>query len=157
MKEVYIEALEELRQMAEEDIPAHAAVIAASAACDRIRWPASQGLAHEGKYESWENNVRYLQYFLGQRINSLCLAWDIPWEPIQFRGNGTRHTVAFLRDGEQVATLQIRDGDLLPQEVMADFYPEGYYLIAQYGGLFTLDLPVLEDCTLEIVLDPPAN
>lgn len=156
MKEVYIEALEELRQMAEQDIPAYAASIAASAACDGIRWPASQGLAHEGKYEAWENNVRYLQYFLGQRINSLCLAWNIPWEPIEFRGNGTVHTVTFLSEGEQVASLQVKDGALLPQQVMEAFYPEGYYLITQFGGFFTLDLPVLEDCTLEMVLDPPA-
>lgn len=157
MKEIYAQSLAELRTMVEEEIPRYQELIQDSVRCDQLRWPASSGLAHEGKYAKWENNVRYLRYFFGQRLNSLCKEWNISWEPIPFMGNGSVHTVTFTRDGEQVAQLEVKDGTLLGWQDTEAFYPQGYYLITQYGGLFTLDLPVLEDCTLDIVLNPPAN
>lgn len=156
MKEIYAQSLTELRALAEK-IPQYEELIQDSVLCDQLRWPASSGLAHEGKYVKWENNVRYLRYFFGQRLNSLCEAWNISWDPISFMGNGSVHTVTFTRDGEQVAQMEVKDGTLLGWQDTESFYPQGYYLITQYGGLFTLDLPVLEDCTLDIVLNPPAN
>lgn len=118
--------------------------IDASMKIDMIRWPYSQ--YSEGYYESFENNVRYIKYFLGRRLRFLDQEWlgeDNHYEP---EGNGELHTATFIgKTGTE--SFEVLDGEVIigtPEFLLDEM--EWWYNV-QDEKPFLVELPVYEDVT----------
>ena len=135
-----------LLKMQEEGIDLYADKIRNSAAMDMLRWDyASFGAGH---YESFENNVRYLKFFLAKRLEFLNEEWL--GEDTSYVSGETDevHTVTFRGDRETVC-VEVPDQERL-LETPEELLEEGQWWYNARDGLpFTPDLPVLEDVCFE--------
>ena len=131
-----------LLSMLEEGIDQYADYIKESVEMDMLRWDyASFGAGH---YESHENNVRYLKFFLAKRLEFLDEEWLGEESHYTEEGNGQIHTVTFQGNTETV-TVEIADGErmfVIPEELLEE---EQWWYNVRDGLAFTPDLPVLED------------
>ena len=131
-----------LLSMLEEGIDQYADHIKESVEMDMLRWDyASFGAGH---YESHENNVRYLKFFLAKRLEFLDEEWLGEENHYTEEGNGQIHTVTFQGNTETV-TVEIADGErmfVIPEELLEE---EQWWYNVRDGLAFTPDLPVLED------------
>lgn len=131
-----------LLSMLEEGIDQYADHIKESVEMDMLRWDyASFGAGH---YESHENNVRYLKFFLAKRLEFLDEEWIGEESHYTEEGNGQIHTVTFQANTETV-TVEIADGErmfVIPEELLEE---EQWWYNVRDGLAFTPDLPVLEN------------
>lgn len=135
-----------LLEMLEEGIDQYVARVSGSVKMDRIRWDyAAFGAGH---YESYENNIRYLKFFLAKRLEFLDEEWlgeeNVYTEP----GNGQIHTVTFCGN-EETLSVEAEDGERLlstPEELLQEGQ---WWYNARDGLAFTSDLPVFEDVVFE--------
>lgn len=101
-------------------------------------------------YREYGNYVRYLKYFLANRLNYLIALWDIPHEPFAAEAsNGQMHTVTFLADSDTVLTeRQIMDGECLTElPVLHD--PEAFgWRYFDTEKFYEVHQPVYEDTVL---------
>lgn len=128
----------------EGKIDLYAKTIEASVEMDRIRWPYPRYFV--GYYEDFENNVRYIKYFLARRLRFLDGKWlgeDNHYEP---EGNGKRHTVIFVGK-MRTESFEVLDGEVIvetPEHLLGE--REWWYHV-QDERPFTVEVPVYEDIT----------
>lgn len=131
-----------LLELLREEIDVYAAKIKDSVAMDMQRWDyAGYGAGH---YETFENNVRYLKFFLSKRLSFLDREWLGEENEYVEEGTGELHQVTFIK-GKEKETVQVSDSTRLtetPEEMLSD--GEWWYN-GRDGLAFTPDLPVLED------------
>lgn len=101
-------------------------------------------------YREYDNYIRYLKYFLANRLNYLIALWDIPYEPFAVEeGNGTLHTVTFMSDEETVyAECEILDGaclETLPVLHDAEAFAWRYM---ETDKFYNTQTPIYEDTVL---------
>lgn len=138
----YTEIKPYLRYLLEDGIDEYAAYIEDSVRLDMIRW--DYGKDNAGHYSSFENNVRFLKFFLSKRISFLNSRWGLEPEEEIALGNGETHTVRFELDGE-VFEERVEDGCFL------ESFPEIEGVTWRYswdGRRYSEYLPVFEDVTL---------
>lgn len=108
-----------------------------SAQMDSIRW---ENLENRYQYyENYDNDVRYLKYFIEKRRDFLNEVW---LQNVQY------HNVNFVVDGEKWQILCLKDGELPMQEpipVKSSFQFVGWY--TQGNVPFDIYKPVYEDIT----------
>lgn len=138
-----------METLLESTIDEYADQVRASALMDQKRWQYAYATStNQGHYIEFDNNVRYLKYYLAKRLNYLCEVWQIPHQEFTTSGNGELHSVSFMVGDTCVETRMVPDG-----ETLADlpFLDETGYL----GWYFTFNeeryfdkLPIYEDCVL---------
>lgn len=112
-----------------------------SAEMDSIRW---EGLENRYQYyEKYDNDVRYLKYFIEKRKDFLNEVWI---------GGGSYHNMTFVVDGEAWQLLCIRDGEVPETEPIPSRYSSLFMgWVTEDGIPFDRYKPVYEDMTFYAV------
>ncbi len=132
----------ELIQEETGKIDRYAEHIRQSVRLDMIRWSYSDYRA--GHYESFDNNVRYVKYFLARRLRFLDQEWlgeDNRYEP---EGTGELHQVTFTGPGG-TEIIEVLDGEeilITPEHLLGE--GEWWCDKRNEGALYP-ELPVYED------------
>lgn len=103
-----------------------------------IRW---ENLSNRYQYyEEYENNLRYLKYFIRERRDFLNEVW---------LNGAVYHTVTFEVDGLAWKRYYVKDGELLPKEPVPSRYSSLFlgWFIKGSGVPFDEYKPVYEDVT----------
>lgn len=149
VRALYEESLPGLQTLLENRIDEYAAQILASANMDFIRWQnENKKDDYPGHYRNYENNVRYLKYFLANRLNYLNERWGIDYEVFEVPKSGEQHQVVF-KNGESIVEIRaVQDGDVItePPELDGERYWGWYY---EHSNEKLRDkIPVYEDIVL---------
>lgn len=146
LKEVYQELQPKLETLLYERIDDYAARVKQSVILDSIRWNYAENKA--GHYSSFDNNIRYMKFFLAKRINFLNKRFGLEaysYEDIL----DCAHNVTCVIDGQQII-IQVQDGSFLTSDLLPKYNEENYN-----GWIYEWDktplsehLPVYEDMIL---------
>ena len=145
----YEKLLPYMETLIESTIDEYANTVQASTLMDETRWQNSYIDSNErGHYETFDNNVRYLKFFLAKRLNYLCNKWQIPYKEFTTYSTGIQHEITFVHDGEVVETRLVMDGEELTDLPYLD--EEKYFGWSWYNvqnKVYRGKLPIYEDCT----------
>ncbi|MCM1047404.1 MAG: CotH kinase family protein [Clostridiales bacterium] len=144
--EAYKNLLPYMQELLEYGIDEYADWIEASVRMDNVRWKPVAG-EYPGHYSTWEDNIRYIKYFLANRLNYLNQSWNISYETFTAPVNGSVHEVFFEKDGEIIETQYIMDGDTitnLPE--LGEEYKLWFYEHSE--ELYSDKIPVYENVVL---------
>lgn len=141
----YEKLLPYFETLLDSTIDEYADTVRASSLMDAVRWQAASD-DMQGHYVDFDNNVRYLKFFLAKRLNYLCEKWQIPYQEFATESNGLTHTVTFICDNDMIETKYVTDADILTELPYLDesLYDGWYYGTIKYNG----KIPIYEDCTL---------
>ena len=120
----------------------YAETIRASIRQDMLRWP--YGEYGAGHYESFDNNVRYLKYFLGKRLRFLDKIWLEEEHQYDLENKNIQHTVTF-KGSLGTERILVLDGERVlgtPEYLLGD--GEWWYSERNQRALYP-DIPVYED------------
>lgn len=108
-REVYIEVVRPyMVKLIEDGVDEYARTIASSFEMDRVRWMYVQFY-----YDSFDANVRYIKYFLCNKINELDAVYGITdQEKVEFVGTGEMRYIKVIF-GEDEVIYEVPDGQLL--------------------------------------------
>jgi len=136
---------DEIEYLINQKIDEYVEYIQKSVENDSVRWKVTTGKSSKaGTYQNWENNVRYLKYFLKHRIKYLYTLFEVKYAGADWLPNDVTHTIRFKRDDDIIKEIKIPDGDNLEQYIDED---DAWYF--EYSGeKYNKYLPILEDCTL---------
>lgn len=136
---------EEIKYLVNEKISEYAEYIKAAVENEDIRWKFSDGTKHRaGSYQSWENNVRYLQYFLNKRLQYISELWGIKNVGFDWKSTNEVHKVTLMIDGNVSDVIEVLDGERLMNLPKT----EDDWRFSYSGEKYINVLPILEDCTL---------
>lgn len=138
-----------METLLESKIDEYADYIRDSAQMDRMRWQyAYANTTNQGHYIDFDNNVKYLKYFLANRLNYLCEKWQISYKEFTSTGNGELHNVSFIVDNVCVETRMVQDGEsMVSLPPLDETKYSGWYFTFNREKYFN-NLPIYEDCTL---------
>ena len=163
--EKYKSVMTQLRELYVDTIDIYASYIEYSVRNDYVRWKGNfKTYPKTGNYQTWENNLRYLKYFCFNRYNALMKCWGIDGEELVWEGNGKEHTIGVLFGGKE-QNISVLDGEtinlgqsenVLKSDGIDSFYDqEGCVAKIGYSQeVFSEYLPVLEDFSIELTLQP---
>lgn len=146
LQTTYRDLLPRLETLLYEKIDLYADQVRQSVLLDSFRWDYAENQA--GHYASFDNNIRYLKFFLAKRINFLNRRFgmdEISYEdtPVGF------HSVTCVIDGVE-SVIHVQDGSLLSPDMLPEYDTQTYD-----GWIYGWDctplseyLPVYEDITL---------
>ncbi len=148
VKDVYLDLLPQFESLLHEQIDIYANHIRQSVALDSIRWNYAENQA--GHYSSFDNNIRYIKFFLAKRISFLNRQFGL--ESFQYEDTlGNIHVVTCVAENETIE-ISVKDGTFLKIEELPDYNKEKYS-----GWIYEWDLapvseylPVYEDITLRL-------
>lgn len=147
VKDEYLKVLPYMEKILMEDISMYQTLIESSNEMDIVRWGRENADgSYVDNYQTYENNVRHMRYFLIYRLNYLIDKWNISYKEFKFEGNGQEHTVQYVLDGDVIETRKFKDGEEIRELPYLDEekYWGWYYT---YNDCKTREwLPVLEDC-----------
>lgn len=132
-----------LQHLLEKGIDEYAAYVKESVQMDMIRWDYGSNTA--GHYSTFENNVRYLKFFLSERIAMLNERWGVENSYNLALANGKMHTITYELDGE-VYKETVKDGSFLPESIYDN--EEIDWIYERDGQSCSEYLPIYEDMTL---------
>lgn len=144
--EEYMKILPFMEDVLENKIDEYAQRIRVSVQMDQVRWNselASENFANS--YVSYDANVRYMKYFIANRLNWLGERWGVEHELFMIPSNEEMHTVTFANYEGVIDTIEIPDGEELLEtpEYDASIY-QGW--VNQYTGeKYRRQIPILED------------
>lgn len=97
----------------DKKIDGYAEAVRDSVEMDTTRWENTESYDgfEAGHYREFENNVRYLKYFLGMRLNYLSQKWNILYREYIPEKHEKLHRVDYLFNDETVRTVYIADGE----------------------------------------------
>lgn len=139
----YKQLLPYLQELLETRIDAYAELIGPSLAMDTTMWPL------DSIYTEYESYVRYLKYFLANRIRFINEVWDVSGATLEGDfSSGEEHTVRFYaEDGTLLDSYPVKDGECITSlpELDQDSFEWRYHLD---GKGFDTHYPVFEDMNL---------
>ena len=139
----YEQLLPYLQELVETKIDAYAESLEAAVAMDTTMWPLGS------VYTEHESYVRYLKYFLANRIRFLNEVWDVSGATLEGDfSSGEEHTVCFFaEDGTLLDSYPVKDGECIASlpELDQDSFEWRYHLD---GKGFDTHYPVYEDMDL---------
>ena len=147
--EIYSKVLPDIEEL-ETKIDIYADYIRKSVELDEIRWAniALEGIEHPGHYTEFDNNVRYLKFYLANRLNALNNRWDIDYRELPLPTVEGTHEVTFWMDEELIETRVVAEGEVLKQlpYLDEDVYAGWYFTFcdAKYEG----HIPIYENTSL---------
>lgn len=146
VRETYLKLLPQLETLLYEQIDSYANHIRQSVTLDSIRWDYAQNQA--GHYSSFDNNVRYMKFFLAKRINFMNRQFGL--ETYQYEDTmGDLHKITCLTENGKI-DFSVKDGSFLKTSDLPPYnrtkYAGWYYEwdltpVSEY-------LPIYEDITL---------
>ena len=141
----YEQLLPYLQELVETKIDAYAESLEAAVAMDTTMWPLGS------VYTEHESYVRYLKYFLANRIRFLNEVWDVSGTTLEGDfSSGEEHTVRFFaEDGTLLDSYPVKDGECIASlpELAQDSFEWRYHLD---GKGFDPHYPVFEDMDLYV-------
>ena len=142
----YEQLLPYLQELIETGIDAYAESLEAAVAMDTTKWPLGS------VYTEHESYVRYLKYFLTNRIRFLNEEWSVSGTILEGDfSSGEEHTVCFYaEDGTLLDSYPAKDGECVTSlpELDQDSFEWRYHLD---GKGFDTRYPVFEDMNLYAV------
>lgn len=147
--ERYSQVLPELEKILEIKIDQYAQKIQKSVEMDMVRWQnEDKNDDYPGHYQSFDNNVRYLKFFLANRLNYLNEQWGISYRHLEAPATDEMHQVTFKNGEEIVDIWQVPDGQEIGEAPYLDEerYWGWYYehSVEKLRG----EIPVYEDIVL---------
>ena len=144
--EKYENHAEELEYLINVKIDEYADYIRTAIENENIRWKFTEGTLHRaGTYRTWDNNVRYLKYFLNHRMNYLLDEYGIKSMKFEWEKTDKVHNVEFILNENETKLVQVIDGERITN------LPGDENWCFSYSGEEYYDvLPILEDCTFVI-------
>ena len=143
--EIYSDALPRMEEL-EAKIDVYADYIRKSVALDKIRWENTviEG-EYPGHYAEFDNNVRYLKFYLANRLNYLSKRWDVNYRELPLPTVEGTHEITFWRNGELIETRVVADGEVLEQlpDLDEDVF-EGWFF-THNGEIYGIHVPIYED------------
>lgn len=148
--EKYTELLPYIQSLLEEKVDAYASQINKSVYLDKIRWdsPAIGNNYYVGHFKEFENNVRYLKYYLVNRVQFLNERWNISENDFSIDKKQESHTVTFMADDKIVETLIVSDGETLDNLPAPDKSKYGGWYYEHNNEKVRPYIPVYEDCVV---------
>lgn len=111
---IYSTALPRMENLIETEIDIYADYIRKSVELDKIRWEHLRiDGSTPGHYTEFDNNVKYLKFFLAKRLNYLNKSWDVDYSDLALPHSKGTHEVSFWIDGEIIETKKVADGEVL--------------------------------------------
>ena len=146
MRQVYFEIYPQILELLNFKIDYYANKIRTSIVLDSIRW--DYGNWEAGHYASYDNNIRYMKFFLKQRINMLNEQFGID-EKLVEESNGSYHKLICVYE-DQIYEFDIKDGDIFKEADLPPYDNEKYSgWCYQRDELFFCEyLPIFEDVVL---------
>ena len=146
MRQVYIEIYPMIMELLDTRIDKSAEKVRTSVVLDSIRW--DYGTWEAGHYASYENNIRYMKFFLKQRINMLNEMFGIDERFVE-ESTGNYHKLICIYD-DQVFEYEIKDGEHFNEADLPSYDNEKYSgWRYQRDDLFFCEyLPMFEDVIL---------
>ena len=148
MLESYEELLPYLEQVLDEQIDAYADYIKAAIKMDSVRIPTNSGYNCHS-YMNYDNEIKYLKFFLASRVNFLNDLWGIEYEEFPLPVSTEEyHTVRFWnKNGALVREHAVKDGDFYTE--LMNFDIDKYYGWTMFSEkLYDSMRPVYEDIDL---------
>ena len=141
--ERYAELLPFLQDIVDNRIEEYAAWIKESEEMNRVRW--SQNSV--GYYTQYDNNLKYIKYFMINRLKYLCERWNVPYSGTEVENNSEMHQIILKKDDAILETICIEDGAFLTElpELDKDLY-KGWYF--ESAGMYREQIPIYEDVIL---------
>lgn len=143
--ETYKEIYPILKKCLYEDIDAYSDKIRTSVILDNIRWENNE----DGHYSSFDNNVRYMKFFIRSRINMMNERYGI--DEVLEADDLTEeiHTIRCLYEGE-LYEFQVKDGDFFKEADLPPYDNDKYsgWRYERDSHFFCELLPVFEDVIL---------
>ena len=145
--EIYSGILPEIEELLNTRIDLYADYIRKSAALDNTRWGYvdTRGDDNPGHYIDFNNNVRYLKFFLAKRINYLNERWDVDYADLPLPNTGDTHEITFWMDGEIIETRKVADGELLSELPSLDENAFWGWYFTHSNEKYRAQLPIFED------------
>lgn len=146
MIEIYSNALPDMEELIESKIDRYADYIRKAVELDTFRWEYIDTTDDSpGHYTEFDNNVRYLKYFLAHRLNYLNERWEVDYHDIALPVYEDTHEVTFWLDGELIETREVADGDNLEELPYLDENLFWGWYFANSGEKYRIHLPIYED------------
>lgn len=150
LKETWLDLLPKFTSLLTDQIDIYADQVRTSVSLDCIRWNYAEDKA--GHYSSFDNNIRYMKFFLAKRINFLNRRYGL--EELSYEDETEDfHRITCITENDSV-TLSVKDGSLINIEELP-----AYDINTYVGWIYEWDhtpvsayLPVYEDITL--LLEP---
>ncbi len=100
-------------------------------------------------YAEYDSYVKFLKYFLANRLNYLNELWNISYDEFMVPPSTEEyHTVTFLMDdGTLVETRQVKDGECMETLPKLDSFTYSGWQFYETGRLYTDFMPIYEDMT----------
>lgn len=146
----YEKLLPLLNEILEKRIDEYADYIWDSVKMDAVLWPMEEYQSDMMSYLKYDSYIKYLKYFLAQRLNYLNEVWGISgWQFELPASTGQEHTVQFIMDdGTMLESQKVKDGDV-PDSVFK-LNDEDYsgWSINDGGKIYSSFIPIYEDTVL---------
>lgn len=144
--EIYSDTLPRMEELIETKIDIYADYIRKSVELDKIRWDhLNNDESVPGHYTEFDNNVRYLQFFLAKRLNYLNERWNIDYNDLMLPTQEGTHEITFWLDGELIETRTVADGELLQELPYLDENAFWGWYFTYNDEKYWVHLPIYED------------
>ena len=149
MVDNYKEFLPYMEELIEVKIDEYAQQIKQSVRLDSVRWE-NEALPgnKSGIYVDFDNNIRYLKFFLAKRLNYLNERWGVEYKKIEIPCNGQMHEVKFEVDGKIIESIQILDGQEIKEFPQIESEEAVRWWFSYSDEPYTSKLPIYEDVIL---------
>lgn len=147
----YKELLPFFDEMLNGGIDAYAEYVVDSAKMDVVKWPNEYYQNDMMSYLEYESHIKYLKYFLANRLNYLNEVWEIAdWHFEVPESTGDQHQVQFVMDDGTIAdTRVVTEGSVVEGLPGLDGEKYSGWGINDGGKLYNSYIPIYEDVVLK--------
>ncbi|MDD6570759.1 MAG: CotH kinase family protein [Thermoflexaceae bacterium] len=98
-------------------------------------------------YKTLDANVRYIKFYLAERMKLMDEKFGVTGETVEFTGNGVIHAVT-VRNGEEDKTYGVMDGECFTELEEIDTIRYYWWIEEESGFKFDERMPILEDIVI---------
>ena len=157
MVRYYTEYLPYFHKMLEEDIDAYAEYISSSVKMDGVLMRNLTTPNETVSYRQYESYVKYLKFFLANRLNFMGELWQVKEVGFQIpKSTGEQHKVNFsLEDGTILETKYVQDGECIEElpSIDTEKYLDCWFFSGRIhcvGKGYHYRIPIYEDTVLYV-------
>ncbi len=148
VQEILLSKQTYLGDLLKKRIPEWTETIRDSMHMDTVRW---SGIEQGTRYGCFDQDVRYLSYYLEKRINSINSQWNISNVYDVIQCNDEVHRVQFMQNDEVINTYYAPDAGLL--SVLPDKCMHSTWVFPGNSQSFCEYSPILGDISVNCLLD----
>ena len=146
----YRQLLPFFEDMLDGGIDEYADYISASVKMDAVMWPNEYNQSDMMGYLEYDNHIKYLKFFLANRLNYLNEIWEISdWKFEVPEATGKEHAVQFVMDdGSLLETKKVPDGSIIEGIPQLDTDKYLGWQMNEDGKIYNSYIPIYEDVVL---------